>query len=253
MTLRRLRLRRPRRHDRQVRVGLRRQRHVRDQRAAPRRRPRTPSPTAGTVNVGLRVTDNGGKTATTTVAADRQRAAASSNYGDAVLDTAGLDRLLAHGRGSGTDASPTARARNPATAQRRRHARRARRRRPATPTRPRASTASNDYATANLNLSGTSKLTVEFWLNWTTFANDDRLAMEFTPSYHDNAGGFLIDPNAPQNGGRSPSASARSASRNTAYFTRPDAPASWHHYAFVLRHHGAGGAADHALRRRPGR
>ena len=33
----------------------------------------------------------------------------------------------------------------------------------------------------------------------------------------------------------------------------PVAPAQWHHYAFVFDTHGAGGAADHAVRRRPAR
>ena len=37
---------------------------------------------------------------------------------------------------------------------------------------------------------------------WDEFANDDHIAMEFTGSYHDNPGGFLIDPNAPQLGGK---------------------------------------------------
>ena len=43
----------------------------------------------GTVNIGLRVTDNGGKTDTTTSPLT-VNAGGTSNYGDAVLDTPGL-------------------------------------------------------------------------------------------------------------------------------------------------------------------
>ena len=87
---------------------------------------------------------------------------------------------------------------------------------------------SNDYATANLNLSGTSKLTVEFWLNWTAFANDDRLAMEFTGNFNDNAGGFLVDPNDPSGKFQlSHRHGGFSSGYNTALFNRPTAGA-WH-------------------------
>ena len=186
--------------------------------------------TAGTVNVGLRVTDNGGKTATTTLPVTVSRGGLS-NYGDEILDTPGLLSYWRMGESSGTTLAdskgtiaattfggvtlgvPGGVAGDPNTAAR--------------------FDGSNDNAQANLNLSGTSKLTVEFWMNWTTFANDDRLAMEFTPSYHDNAGGFLIDPDAPQNGGTFAVGIGMNASRNTAYFARPST-GGWHHYAFVL-------------------
>ena len=35
-----------------------------------------------------------------------------------------------------------------------------------------------------LNLSGTGKLTIEFWLKWNHYANNDALAMEFTPNFN---------------------------------------------------------------------
>jgi YD repeat-containing protein len=186
--------------------------------------------TSGTVTVGLKVTDNGGKTATTTLPVTVSRGGVS-NYGDEILDTPGLVDYWRMGESTGTTLAdskgttaattfggvtlgvPGGVAADPNTAAR--------------------FDGSNDYATANLNLSGTSKLTVEFWLNWSAFANDDRLAMEFTPSYHDNAGGFLIDPNAFQNGGTFAIGLGMGASRNTAFFTRPTAGA-WHHYAFVF-------------------
>ncbi len=53
---------------------------------------------------------------------------------------------------------------------------------------------SNDSPSASLNLSGTQRLTVEFWLNWTTFANDDKLAFEFTANSSNTNGGFLDQP-----------------------------------------------------------
>ena len=31
-------------------------------------------------------------------------------------------------------------------------------------------------------------------MKWNAYANDDDLAMEFTPNFNDNAGGFLVDP-----------------------------------------------------------
>jgi YD repeat-containing protein len=184
--------------------------------------------TAGTVTVGLRVTDNGGKTATTTLPVTIARGGVS-NYGDEVLDTAGLIDYWRMGEASGTTLAdskgtnnattfggvtlgvPGGVAGDPNTAAH--------------------FDGSDDYGKVNLNLSTTPKLTVEFWLNW-QFANDDRLAMEFTPNYHDNAGGFLIDPNAPQNGGTFAVGIGMGSSRNTAYFTRP--ANGWHHYTFVF-------------------
>ncbi|MET0558381.1 MAG: PKD domain-containing protein [Solirubrobacterales bacterium] len=92
---------------------------------------------------------------------------------------------------------------------------------------------SSAAATAPLNLSGTSQLTVEFWLNWAAYANNDRLAMEFTPNFNETNGGFLVDPNAGELGGKFGVGIGRGTSRNNAYFTRPSA-GSWHHYTFVL-------------------
>jgi hypothetical protein len=92
---------------------------------------------------------------------------------------------------------------------------------------------SNDYASAALNLSATRQLTVEFWLNWNSYANDDKLAFEFTPNFNNTNGGFLINPNSSTSGGRFEVAIGRNGTRNNAYFTRPSAGA-WHHYAIVF-------------------
>ena len=53
---------------------------------------------------------------------------------------------------------------------------------------------STGSAQAPVNLGATHTLTVEFWMNWNAFENDDKLAMEFTNNFNENAGGFLIDP-----------------------------------------------------------
>ena len=73
-------------------------------------------------------------------------------------------------------------------------------------------------------------VTVEFWLKWNAYANDDGLAMEFTPNFNDQHGGFLVDPNAQHgefgvaigDGARATTSSSRGRRRR------------WHHYAFVL-------------------
>src|SRR6185369_14628500 len=91
----------------------------------------------------------------------------------------------------------------------------------------------NDAASAPVNLSGTHAVTVEFWLKWNAYSNDDRLAMELTKNFNEEAGGLLIDPNAPQNGGTFGVGIGSGTSRNNVFFARPSAGA-WHHYAFVL-------------------
>jgi hypothetical protein len=89
----------------------------------------------------------------------------------------------------------------------------------------------DDYAAAPVNLSGTSKATVEFWLKWNGYADDDDLAMELTENFNGNEGGFLIDPNSSQE--EFGVAIGSPETRNNVYFARPSAGA-WHHYAFVF-------------------
>jgi PKD repeat protein len=185
---------------------------------------------SGTINVGLRVTDNGGKTAATTLPVTVSRGGVS-NYGDEVLDTAGLIDYYRMGEASGSTFADS-KGTNPATAVG-----------GVTlgvpggvagdPNTAARFDGSNDAGSVNLNLASLNKVTIEFWLNWSAYANDDRLAMEFTPNYNDNAGGILIDPNAFQQGGSFAVGIGTGINRNTAFFTRPSAGA-WHHYAFVL-------------------
>jgi hypothetical protein len=55
---------------------------------------------------------------------------------------------------------------------------------------------SSGAAHAEVDLSGTHELTVEFWMKWSSFAEDDHLALEFTPNFNEYPGGFLVDPDA---------------------------------------------------------
>jgi YD repeat-containing protein len=184
---------------------------------------------AGTVQVGLRVTDNSGLSVATTLPVTIN-AGGVSNYGDTVLDTPGLvgywrlgeasgptlaDSLgLANGTASAgvSFGQPGGIAGDPNTAAR---------------------FDGDDSASAPLNLSGTSKATVEFWLKWDGYADDDSLAMELTENFNQNKGGFIVDPDAPQQNGSFGVGIGTGESRNNVFFTRPSA-GQWHHYAFVL-------------------
>ncbi|MFL5833547.1 MAG: PKD domain-containing protein [Solirubrobacterales bacterium] len=186
--------------------------------------------TAGPVTVGLRVTDAAGKTATAAETLSIDGSGAGS-YTARVLATAGLINYWRLDEASGTtlaDSKGTA----PATLT-------------GGPTleAPGAIAGDSDTAVsfngtssaaqAALNLSTTNKLTLEFWMKWDGFANDDDLAFELTPNFNSNPGGFLVDPNAPEEGGKFGVGIGSGESRNTAYFTRPSAGA-WHHYALVM-------------------
>ena len=175
-----------------------------------------------------------------------------SNYSDAVLGTPGLVHYWRLGETRGTTFADSV-GTSPATDQRRRRPsaspggvaddpdtaaplrRRQRRRRAPRSTSP-----------------APTQITVEFWLKWTPTPTTTAWRWSSRHNFNDNAGGFLIDPNAPQLGGTFGVGIGSGASRNTAFFARPTAGA-WHHYAFVLDTSGAGRAADHPLRRRPSR
>jgi PKD repeat protein len=186
--------------------------------------------TPATYTVGLRVTDNGGKIATTTRSVS-VNSGEISKYSDSVLATAGLVHYWRMGEATGGTFSDS-KGSSPATTF-------------GEPTlgvsggvsndpdRAAEFDGSNDAAKASIDLSGTHAATVEFWLKWDNFTNDDRLAMEFTPNFNASPGGFLVDPNAPQLGGTFGVGIGSGTSRNTVYFERPSA-GQWHHYAFVL-------------------
>jgi len=185
--------------------------------------------TAGVHTVGVRVTDSQGLASTKTIDVSVLEQGAS-DYEDAVLDTPGLidyyklgepsGPTIADSKGTsngansgGTFGLPGAVAEDPTTAI--------------------GFNGSSDYGSVPLNLSSTNKLTVEFWLKWNQYANDDSLAMEFTPNFNANAGGFLVDPNAPQFGGTFGVAVGGIENRNSIFFPRPSAGV-WHHYALVI-------------------
>jgi YD repeat-containing protein len=186
--------------------------------------------TAGPVTVGLRVTDGAGKTATASETVSIDGSGAGS-YSARVLATAGLIDYWRLDEASGAtlaDSKGTA----PATLS-------------GGPSLGIEGAVAGDSDTAvsfngtdsaaqaALNLSGTNKLTLEFWMKWDGYANDDDLAFELTPNFNTNPGGFLVDPNAPEEGGKFGVGIGSGESRNTAYFARPSA-GQWHHYAFVM-------------------
>jgi hypothetical protein len=83
-----------------------------------------------------------------------------------------------------------------------------------------------------INLSATNVVTVAFWMKWTAFANDNRVAIEFSSNFNNSITGFLILPDDSQSG-----MFQAGVKGNTGYnqvnFTRPSA-GTWHHYAFVM-------------------
>ena len=91
----------------------------------------------------------------------------------------------------------------------------------------------SDFGSIPMNLSATSHITVEFWLKWNKYSSNEDIALEMTPNFNINAGGFLVDPNAAQYGGTFGVGIGKSTTRNTVFFTRPSAGV-WHYYAFVL-------------------
>jgi YD repeat-containing protein len=184
--------------------------------------------TSGNRTIGLRVTDNAGATGTTSVVLKVQ-----STYSGVVSSTSGLLDYWRLAETSGTSLADsiggrTATALNGATLGAAGALAGGADSNPAV-----SFDGANDAASAALNLSATNKLTVEFWLKWTTYASNDDLAFEFTPNSSNTNGGFFIDPNSPELGGRFGVGIGRLTSRNTSYFTRPSANV-WHHYAFVL-------------------
>ena len=201
---------------------------------------------SGEVTVGLRVTDNGGKTgtATTTITVVSNGV---SNYSPTVLSTPGLAHYWRLNETSGTSFADSV-GTSPATTS-------------GGPTLGVAGGVPNDSdkaarfdgvddsAGAAVDLSKTKAVTIEFWMKWNSYANDDRLAMELTKNFNETAGGFLVDPNAPQLSGTFGVGLGIGASRNNVFFARPSAGA-WHHYAFVLDTSAPAAAADHPLRRR---
>lgn len=87
---------------------------------------------------------------------------------------------------------------------------------------------------AAANLSAYNIITVTFWLNWTTFANNDHLGLEYTASF-DNKNAFLIDPNQSTTTKFQIIMSRNTGSLqwNAGTIIRPSAGV-WHFYCIVL-------------------
>ena len=188
--------------------------------------------TPGTVNVGLRVTDNGGKTATTTVTVTVKPGGISS-YRDAVLDTPGLRQLLADGRVERADLRRQ-RGREPGHRFReRRHLRRARRR-PGDPNTAARFDGSTDYASAPRqplrHQQGDGRVLAEVELRQRRPHRDG--VHQQLPRQRRRL------PDRPELALAAGRRSSRSGSAATARATPPTstspAPGVWHHYAFVL-------------------
>jgi PKD repeat protein len=189
----------------------------------------TSFPTAGIHTVGVRLTDSQGLSATTTVQV-KVLSQGVSDYEDAVLGTPGLLDYYKLGEPSGPTIADSAGTSNgtiaggsfglPGAVKE-------------DPTTAIGFNGSSDSGAIPLNLSGTSKLTLEFWLKWNAYANNDALAMEFTPNFNENAGGLLVDPNAGQFGGTFGIGIGNDSDRNSVFIQRPSAGV-WHHYAIVI-------------------
>jgi len=180
---------------------------------------------AATVNIGLRVTDDDGATGTTT----RAFSVKSASYQNAVLATPGLKDYWRMEELSGPTFADS-KGSSPATASGGVAF--------GSPgALPGAGNAAGRFdgitgsAAANIDLSASTAVTVEFWLKWDVYADNDALAMEFTSNFNQNDGGFLVDPNSAD--GTFAVSMGRDTSRNSISFTRPS-PNQWHHYVFVL-------------------
>ena len=180
--------------------------------------------------VGLRVTDNGGKNATSIVPVTVNTGGVSS-YGDTVLDTPGLvnywrmseaagptfadTKGTAHATGGGnvTYGVPGGPAFDPTPAAH--------------------FDGVTGFASAPVNSSATAHDHHRVLAQVGPFGGDDSLAMEFTPNFNSSDGGFIVDPNSPQFGGTFGVGLGRGTSRNNVFFPQPSTGA-WHHYAFVM-------------------
>ena len=90
-------------------------------------------------------------------------------------------------------------------------------------------------STSVVDLTGVNTVSVAFWLWWDAFADDDDLALEFTPNSNSpETGGFYFDPNASDAGGGQMVLFLRgNVGINAAIYARPSA-AAWHHYVLIM-------------------
>ncbi len=97
----------------------------------------------------------------------------------------------------------------------------------------------SDKASITRDLSGSSVISMAFWLWWDSFANNDKLAFEFTATTNSTNGSFIIDPNSNSAStvvGKWGFAMANGSGAGGFWgdgFTRPSA-AAWHHYVLIM-------------------
>ena len=191
----------------------------------------------GAHTVGVKVTDSRGLTSTTTATVTVLEEGVSS-YAEAVVDTPGLVHFYPLGEAAGPTVKDSKGTANGTISGGTFGLEGA--------VQGEANTSlgfngTSDFGTIPMNLSSTRQLTVEFWMKWEKYANNDSLAMELTPNFNENPGGFLVDPNAPEFGGTFGVGIGEGAGRNSVFFTRPSAGV-WHHYAFTINPAAASGS-----------
>jgi len=86
---------------------------------------------------------------------------------------------------------------------------------------------------STIDLTGTSVITVVFWLYWDSFADDDDMCMEVTVNTNNQFPGMLILPNESATSAFVCGMSDSAGVYENQKFTRPSG-AAWHHYAFVF-------------------
>jgi len=90
----------------------------------------------------------------------------------------------------------------------------------------------NDSVSAPINLSGTNKATLSFWMKWNSFANDDKFGIEYTNNFN-NKNGFAVAPNSSNHSKFGVYASGTGSIYNGGEFARPSAGV-WHHYVVTF-------------------
>lgn len=91
----------------------------------------------------------------------------------------------------------------------------------------------SQFGSVALALSGATSWTLEFWLKWNAYADDDAAVFEHTVNWNSANGGLLVLPNSSSDGGGLFSFGYGSSNRLRGTIVRPSA-AAWHHYALVF-------------------
>lgn len=96
-------------------------------------------------------------------------------------------------------------------------------------------TTSFAQSSVDCTINSATTVALSFWLKWTSFANNDALAFEYTANYNTSAG-FIVDPNSssPVSGTfEFGSSQGNSTNYYIGHFARPSAGV-WHHYVLNM-------------------